>query len=426
MNRNDSAAVHGRRSTRRWIKRVSWILAILLVLAYAGVCVWLRVNETRLVFSRTMHSIPPSPSLALNEQRVEFGDLDGTKLYAWLVSSLPKDTANVWLMFFHGSGDNVSVNQNAYDDYRSMGFNVMAPEYPGYPGSPGVPSEAGVEREAQAAFEYLRSVKQVPAKNIVIFGASLGSAIAIDLASRVDAGALIVASGLASVVATGQKAYPILPIRLLLRNPFESTKKIGRARMPVLVIHSVADERFPLAENGQRLYELASSPKQFLKIRGEHGEGVTHATVNPNFYSDIVTFLNTQAGFRLRRPLPSIAPVLSVTIDTAGIEAALAQHRSLSRENPRRYNFREPELNHLGYYLLQKKKINEAIAIFQLNAEQFPQSFNVFDSLGDAYVAAGNDTEAIESYRHALALFPGEGNHIRVKLDRLRSKPRGD
>src|SRR5258706_15093320 len=132
----------------KWLRRVLWILSFLLIIAYVGACVWIRVNEARIAFNRQLPYVPPWPSLALNQQRVAFADLDGTKAFAWLISSLPGDTANDWLVFFHGTGDNVSLSSNAYDQYRSMGFNVMAPEYPGYVDSPGVPSEASIEREA--------------------------------------------------------------------------------------------------------------------------------------------------------------------------------------------------------------------------------------------------------------------------------------
>jgi fermentation-respiration switch protein FrsA (DUF1100 family) len=408
---------------RKWLKRILMSLAVILVIGYVGACVWLRANETRIAFNRRLPYVPPWPSLALNEQRVEFAELGGTKVFAWLVPSLPEDAGNLWLLFFHGTGDNVSLSANAYDQFRSMGFNVMAPEYPGYAGSPGEPSEEVIEREARAAYEYLRKEKRVPAKNIVIFGASLGSAVAVDLASHVDAGGLIVGSGFSSAIAIGQKMFPFLPMRLLLRTRFESDKKIGLVKMPILVIHSVDDRRVPLAENGQRLYDLAGSPKRLVKIHGEHGEGVTHATVNPDFFADIVTFLNEQAGFQLRRPLPSIAPEIAAAVERDGIEAALDRYRALRRETPARYNFREPELDHLGQDLLEKKRSAEAIAIFRLNAEMFPQSFRAFDSLADGYAASGKEEEAIESYRRSLALIPGHGEYIRAKLEHLYQAP---
>jgi fermentation-respiration switch protein FrsA (DUF1100 family) len=384
-----------------------------------------KANETRLTFGRALPYTPHSPTLALNEQRVDFGDVNGTKFFAWIIPSLPEDHSNYWLLLFHGSDDNVSVGAIGQDDFRAMGFNIMAPEYPGYLDAHGEPSEALVEREGQAAYQYLRTVKKVPAKNIVIFGGSLGAAIAIDLASRVEAGALVEHGGFSSGVAVGQMWFPFLPIRLLSKNRFESDTKIEKVRMPVLIIHSTEDNVIPFA-HAEKLYEVAPSPKRLVRIRGIHRVGGNNPILNAHFFPEIAAFLNTEAGFHLRQPLPSIAPVIAATIDSKGIEAALAQYGSLLGEDPKRYNFREAELNRLGYYLLDKKKVNEAIAVLQLNAERFPQSFSVFDSLGDAYVSAGKDTEAMQSYRRSLVLFPDKVNYSHPKLDQLQGKSRGD
>ena len=92
---------------RVWVRRLALIVALLVVVGYAGLCLWLRVNETRLAYSRSHPYVPPPSSLALHEQRVHLGDVDGTPLYAWVVHSLPEDaSSNRWVVFFHGTGDN--------------------------------------------------------------------------------------------------------------------------------------------------------------------------------------------------------------------------------------------------------------------------------------------------------------------------------
>jgi uncharacterized protein len=409
---------------RKWTKRVLLAAIALAAILYLGACLLLRLNEAKLIFPHTLPYIPPSPYLALNQQRVQFGEADGTAFYAWLIPCLPQDHSDLWLLFFHGNAENVSRDVNSYDDFRSMGFNVMAPEYPGYADSPGSPSEAGIEREAQMAYDYLRNVKQVPAKNIVIFGVSLGAAFAIDLASKVQAGALVEHAGFTSIPAVGRELFPLLPVSLLFKTRLESDTKIGNVKMPVLIVHSSEDSLIPFSQ-AQQLYQLAPSPKRLVAVHGSHGPEQTFATVSPNFYSDIVAFLNENAGFHLRPPMPSIAPVMAATIDAQGIGAALAQYHLLIAENPRRYNFREAELDSLGYDLFMKKKFDTAVSVLELNAQQFPQSFNAFDSLGDAYAAAGKNAEAIQSYQHSLELFPGSENYSRPKLDQLRKSSKG-
>ena len=93
---------------KKWIRWTLWSLVTLTAIAYVGACVWLRANETRLIFSRNLPYTPPSPSLALNQEQVQLADFDGTKFFAWLIPSAREDTSNSWVIFFHGSGDNVS------------------------------------------------------------------------------------------------------------------------------------------------------------------------------------------------------------------------------------------------------------------------------------------------------------------------------
>lgn len=102
----------------------------------------------------------------------------------------------------------------------------------------------------------------------------------------------------------------------------------------------------------------------------------------------------------------SIADTLSSTIDTQGADAALRQYMELKATSAHTYNFDEPELNSLGYQLLRKHRFAEAIRIFQLNIEAYPQSANVYDSLGEAYADAGDKPDAIVFYRKSLAINP--------------------
>jgi uncharacterized protein len=405
----------------RWMKLSFGAVLCVALIGYIGVCVWFIANESRLVFTRELSFVPPSPYLKLHQRRIQFANSDGSKLCGWIIPSSPEAESNLWMLHFHGSGDNVSLNTNAYDDYRNLGFNILAPEYPGYLDCPGKPSESAVESEAKAAYDYLRTIKGVPPKNIVIFGHSLGSGIAFDLASRVEAAAVIEHEGFSSAVALAKEFYPLLPMGSLMRNRFESDKKISLVKMPILFLHSSEDEVIPLA-HAQRLYELARSPKRLAVLRGRHGPVQASPLVNPDFVAEIASFLRKGAGMNVREPRPSIATLMAAVIQSEGIEAAVDGYTRLRAENANAYNFREPELNALGYALLEKKKPKEAIAVLRLNAEQFPDSFNAFDSLGDAYVAAGDHRNAINSYQQSLALFPEAGNYSRIKLDRLRAE----
>jgi predicted negative regulator of RcsB-dependent stress response len=116
---------------------------------------------------------------------------------------------------------------------------------------------------------------------------------------------------------------------------------------------------------------------------------------------------------------------VEATLNANGIDAAVARYRSLREESPQNYNFREAELDELGFDLLEKEQFDESIAVLQLNADQFPQSFTAFDSLGDAYAEAGKDAEAIQSYQRSLSIFSDPANQSRPKLEALQQKARG-
>jgi len=128
----------------------------------------------------------------------------------------------------------------------------------------------------------------VPAERLVIYGWSLGSAVAVDLASHVDESALILEGAPSSLVAVGQRRYPFMPVKLVMRNPFVSILKIKTVDSPVLFLHSGEDEVIPFDE-GKRLYDAAAQPKTFVEVHGGH---VYAAERDPQFFPAIREFLS--------------------------------------------------------------------------------------------------------------------------------------
>jgi uncharacterized protein len=398
---------------RTWLRRLAIALLSLAVIAYLGACVWLKVNGHKLVFTRDWPPVPIRESLGLQPETVQIGNLPDVPLFAWSICSLPEDSAaNVWVLYFHGSGENVTSHQAFFYRLRNLGFNVLAPEYPGYAGKPGQPSEPAVEREAQLAFDYLRKLKNVPESNIVIWGMSIGSGVAVDLASHNRAGALVLITPFASLVAVGKLRYPWIPISLLASDRFESDKKIAAVRAPVYIWHTVEDEVFPI-EQARRLYELAPNPKHFDEAHGPH---VHH---DYEFLVGVQQFLNASAGYQLHSPRKPIKEVIAATLDSQGVQAALTQYRALRAEHANEYEFTEFDLNAFGYSELSKGNTANAIAILKLNAEEYPKSFAVYDSLGEAYEKSGNAQAAIQSFRRSVEIYPAADNYSRPKLDAL-------
>jgi pimeloyl-ACP methyl ester carboxylesterase len=250
-------------------------LAGALVVAYLIVVLIVRAMEPRLVFAPGpgRRLTPPPPALGLEPESVRFRAEDGVALSAWVIRPPATATDPLWILICHGNAGNLSEGGRAehYAGLRELGLGIFAFDYRGYGESEGAPDERGVYLDAVAAYRQLRDGLGVPPERIVIFGHSLGSAVAVELATRVPAAGLVLDGALFSAVARGQEIYPWLPVRLMARNRFESDRKIARLTLPKLFLHARADDVVPL-EHGRRLFALAPEPKRFVELAGGHGD----------------------------------------------------------------------------------------------------------------------------------------------------------
>ena len=154
----------------------------------------------------------------------------------------------LWLLICHGNAGNLSEFDRPvhYAGLRGLGLSLLAFDYRGYGESGGSPGEQGLYRDADAAYRYLREERGVPADRIVLFGHSLGSAVAIDLASRVPAAGLIVEGALTSAVDRGRELYPYIPVGWIARSRFRSIDKLPAVSAPKLFLHATRDEVIPI------------------------------------------------------------------------------------------------------------------------------------------------------------------------------------
>ena len=273
----------------RNLRRVLLALLALAVLAYGGAMIWLVTNETRLVFRAASALGERRPSMPF--EQVDQVPPEGGPPYAraWIVPATAAADGSPWVIFLHGNDGNIASRMNIlhYERLRQLGVNVLAPEYRGFGGVAGVPTEAGLTEDALRAYDYLRTSRRVEPRRIVIYGWSLGSAVAVTLASRVDEAAVILEGAPASIVAIGQQRYPYFPVRMLIRNPFESIQRIATIGSPVLFLHSREDVVIPFAE-GKRLFDAAPQPKQLVEVSGGH---VYASEKDPRFFPVIRAFL---------------------------------------------------------------------------------------------------------------------------------------
>lgn len=241
-------------------------------LIYAVLLAAVYFNQHRLLYlpnmpARALVTTPASYGLAY--ENVRFDTEDGVSLHGWF---LPVPGATRTVLFFHGNAGNISHRLDSLAVFVRLGLQVLIIDYRGYGESSGKPSEAGTYRDATAAWHYLTVTRGMAGEDIVLFGRSLGGAVAVELAGRVDAGALIVESSFTSVPEMAAKLYPFLPVRWLARLRYPSLERIGGVQCPVLVLHSRNDEIIPFS-HGQSLYQAAAQPKAFFVMNGGHNDG---------------------------------------------------------------------------------------------------------------------------------------------------------
>jgi len=260
-----------RRKKQRWRPkplRVFLSLIALVAIGYAIAVLSLIGEESSLVFEagRTLGSNrPPFPY-----EQIDLPRADGLRQFAWIMRR-GKAANAPWALFLHGNASTIASNVSIahYRVLRDLGLNVLAPEYRGFGGLNGTPTEESLEGDVRVAYEYLRATRKVSPARIVIYGWSLGSALAIDLASSTEHAALILEAAPASQTRNYQHRYPLFPVRLVIRNQFDSLGKIERVRSPILFLHSPEDAVVPIAE-GRRLFDAATGDKAFVEIRGGH------------------------------------------------------------------------------------------------------------------------------------------------------------
>ena len=280
---------------------MTWLFSAVVV-AYLGLLLLLRIFESRLIYFPGVRALAdPPPQLGLAVQRVILPTEDSLTLVGWAIPA--SESSGWWMLICHGNAGNLSDSGRPlhYAGLRALGLNLLAFDYRGYGESEGSPSEEGLYRDALAAYTYLRDTRGVPASRIVLFGHSLGSAVAVDLANRVPAAGLILEGAFTSAVDRGQEIYPYIPVRRLARSRFGSLEKIAGIPIPKLFLHAAADEVIPLA-HGRRLYEAAPEPKTFVELAGGHGDAFDADSAR--YFGSIARFLEVIAGSAGPEQLP--------------------------------------------------------------------------------------------------------------------------
>ena len=234
-----------------------------------GFLALLFVFQEKMVFMprKAVYDTPGSSGLTYEE--VYLVTNDKIKIHGWYV---PHPEALGTLLFFHGNAGNISHRLDSISIFHDIGLSVFIIDYRGYGNSDGRPSEQGTYRDAMAAWDYLVGERRLQPDEIIVFGRSLGGAVAAWLAAMITPAAVILESTFTSIGDMGKHHYPFLPVSRISRIHYPVDEYISSFNCPVLIIHSPQDEVVPFGL-GQRLFESAQEPKMFLSISGDHNNG---------------------------------------------------------------------------------------------------------------------------------------------------------
>jgi len=244
-------------------------IVIIVAGAYLVFAGFLFVFQSHYVYYPEGELLADPSSVGLEFESVHFEAADGVKLSGWFI---PSDSARGVILFCHGNAGNISHWLESIQVFHRLGLAVFIFDYRGYGQSEGTPTEEGTYQDAEAAWRYLIETRQVDPSQVIVFGRSLGGAVASWLAQSHRPGALILESTFTSLPEVAATHYPYLPLRFLLRFQYSTAEYLGRIDCPVLIVHSRDDEIMPFS-HGRQLFEMAGEPKELLEICGTHNEG---------------------------------------------------------------------------------------------------------------------------------------------------------
>ncbi|MBU1086039.1 MAG: alpha/beta hydrolase [Candidatus Omnitrophica bacterium] len=238
-----------------------FITAILFLFFYA------RYLENKSLYYPVLQMENTPAAIGLEYQDLFFNTQDQVRLNAWFIKA---KNSKATLIFAHGNGGNISHRLEKIAFLNQLGLNIFMFDYRGYGKSQGVPSERGLYLDIRAAYEFIKNQKI--AGPLVIYGESLGGAIAIDLAGQSDIviDGLILEGTFTNVQDMARTIYPFLPA-VFLKTKFASIDKISKVKVPKLHLHSQDDDIVPFAL-GRKLFNAGNNPKKFIALDGGHND----------------------------------------------------------------------------------------------------------------------------------------------------------
>ncbi len=243
----------------------SFIVTVLIVLAVmtAVVIAGAPYVERALMYHPNGERVPPAKEGLEGVEDLTLETPDGERLVAWYS---PARAGQPTLLYFHGNGGTLGARADRLAGYREMGRGFLIMSYRGYSGSTGSPSEARNVADAKLAYDTLRGFG-VAADDIILYGESLGSGVAVQVAAEKPAAGIVLDAPYTSILDVAERCYPYLPSRMLMRDRYDTMKYLPRVTIPMLVIHGEQDEVIPVAM-GREVAAKAPGPSEIATFAG--------------------------------------------------------------------------------------------------------------------------------------------------------------
>jgi uncharacterized protein len=268
-------------------------LLLVVALAYVAFAAMMTLTQDRQIYLPMSVLVTTPAAHGLPYEEVWLMTEDGVRIHGWYLPApdgARPDGRAPTLLFLHGNAGNISHRIASLRIFHELGLAVLIIDYRGYGRSDGRPDEEGLYLDALAGWRHLRDERGIAAGDIVVFGRSLGAAVAAWLAARKQPAGVILEAGFTSAADLGREIYPWLPVRLLLRAEYDTLSAVRSIDAPLLIVHSRDDEIVPFA-HGRRLYEAAAGTRAMLELRGGHNDGFVRS--GAEYRDGLSRFLDT-------------------------------------------------------------------------------------------------------------------------------------
>lgn len=233
-------------------------LLVSIVIIYAAFAGSMYVFQRNLMYMPDTKIEKPEHYGLIGFEDIRLRTSDGISVQAWYAEAAPGFPT---ICYYHGNASHIGNRAGKFAAFVDKGFGVLALSYRGYGKSEGSPFEDGLYNDARAALQYLTETKRIPYNQIILFGESLGTGVAVQMASEHNVAALVLEAPYTSVVNRAAEIYYYVPVRLLIKDHYDSIGKIARVKAPVLIFHGDLDQTIPVA-HGKALLDAAPGTKR--------------------------------------------------------------------------------------------------------------------------------------------------------------------